>query len=191
MSPSELIDRTSAEASTEISPEGTSPRRARRAFGVIMTLALVATWFIFLRPDFLGGSTAYVLVSGNSMEPTLSDGDFVIARQQDVYRRRDIAVYRIPEGDVGAGHLVIHRIVGGSADEGYVLRGDNRTTNDLWRPHPDEIAGKLRMHIPLVGKAVPYLRSPLIVAAFAGVMAFLFIYNSGDRPRGEGQARRR
>lgn len=182
MSFSESTDRAGAGASTEITPEpAASAKRGRRAFGAIVTLALVATWFVVLRPDFLGGSTAYVLVSGNSMEPTLSDGDFVIARQQDAYQQGDIAVYRIPEGDVGAGHLVIHRIVGGSSEQGYVLRGDNRTTDDLWRPRPHEIAGTLRFHIPAVGLAVPYLRSPLVVATFAGVMAFLFIYNMGSR----------
>jgi signal peptidase I len=158
----------------------TSKRGSRRSLiGLAVSFVLVAGWFFFLRPEFLGGPAAYVLVSGNSMLPTLEDGDFVVALERERYSDGDIVVYRIPEGEVGAGGQVIHRIVGGSAEEGYVLRGDNRTTVDLWQPTPSDIEGKLLLRIPAVGRAVPYLRSPFAVAAFAGVMAFLFIYRSG------------
>lgn len=37
---------------------------------------------------------------------------------------------------------------------------------------------------------MPYLRSPLIVALFAGVIAFLFVYNLGEqdqKPDGAGK----
>jgi signal peptidase I len=178
-----LIEPTSSsDAEQESADDGepASKRRSRRSLiGLAVSFVLVAGWFFFLRPEFLGGPAAYVLVSGNSMLPTLEDGDFVVALGRERYSNGDIVVYRIPAGEVGAGGQVIHRIVGGSAEEGYVLRGDNRTTVDLWQPTPSDIEGKLLLRIPAVGRAVPYLRSPLAVAAFAGVMAFLFIYRSG------------
>jgi signal peptidase I len=175
-----LVGMTASDGGSDPPARSVGRTKTRRYVTWVTTIALVLGWFIFLRPDILGGSTAYVLVSGDSMKPTLEDGDFVIARRQDVYGEGDIAVYRIPEGDVGAGSLIIHRIVGGSAEDGYILRGDNRTTDDLWRPQPDDIAGKLWLYIPAVGKAIPYLRSPLVVALFAAIMAFLFIFNLGS-----------
>ena len=148
----------------------------RAIASVMVTLAIIGAWFVFLRPTFLGGPTSYVLVSGESMEPTLHENDFVIVRQQATYEKGDIAAYRIPETSAGAGNLVIHRIIGGSAQEGYLLQGDNRTTADLWRPQPSDILGTPLVTIPRAGQLIPYLRSPFIVAAFAGYMAFLFVY---------------
>jgi signal peptidase I len=146
---------------------------------LVLTLALIASWFFLLAPQFLGGPIAYVLVSGESMEPTLHDNDFVIARRQDTYENGDIVVYRIPKSEIGAGGLVIHRIIGGSDEGGYILQGDNRTTPDLWRPRSTDVAGRLLVTIPKAGELIPYLRSPLLVAAFAGYMAFLFVYLGG------------
>lgn len=157
-------------------------RSPRAVASVLITLALIAAWFAFLRPEFLGGPTAYVLVSGESMEPTYHDGDFVIARRRAAYEKGDVVVYRVPEGHVGAGGLIIHRIIGGSAREGYILQGDNRTTPDLWRPQPADIAGTPMFTIPNAGEVVPYLRSPFVVAAFAGYMAFLFVYSGRKDP---------
>lgn len=170
---------------------GTNKTRSFRAsqkaiVNLVVTLALIASWFLLLAPQFLGGPIAYVLVSGESMEPTLHDNEFVIARRQDTYARGEIVVYRIPESETGAGGLVIHRIIGGSDQNGYVLQGDNRTTPDLWRPRSTDIAGRLLARVPMAGELIPFLRSPLIVALFAGYMAFLFVYLGGKDPEPSG-----
>ena len=116
------------------------------------------------------------------MEPRLHDDDFVIAKRHDTYARGEIVVYRIPESETGAGGLVIHRIIGGSEQNGYVLQGDNRTTPDLWRPRSTDIVGRVLVTIPMAGEVIPFLRSPLLVALFAGYMAFLFVYLGGKDP---------
>lgn len=157
--------------------------KARWLANLAMTLIFVGTWFVYLSPQSLGGSTAYVLVTGRSMEPTLQHNDFVIARRQATYRPGEIVVYRIPEADVGAGSLVIHRIIGGSEKDGYILQGDGRTTPDPWRPRSSDVAGRLLFVIPMVGELIPLLRSPLLVAMFAGYMAFLFVYLGGRSPK--------
>ena len=158
------------------------PGSLKAIANVVVFFSLIASWFVFLGPQFLGGPIAYVLVSGESMEPTLIHNDFVIARRQDTYENGDVVVYRIPEGETGAGGLVIHRIIGGSAEDGYILQGDNRTTPDLWRPRATDVAGRLLVTIPKAGRLIAYLRSPLLVAAFAGYMAFLFVYLGGKDP---------
>lgn len=146
--------------------------RGKLLANLAVTVVLVGMWFVYLSPQSLGGSTAYVLVTGNSMEPTLHHDDFVIARRQATYRPGEIVVYRIPEAD----GLVIHRIIGGSEEDGYILQGDNRTTPDLWRPRSSDVVGRLLFTIPMAGHLIPLLRSPLVVAMFAGYMAFLFVY---------------
>ena len=177
-----------AENALGTAPAVRSSRLSARAIASAMvTMVLIGAWFVLLRPPFLGGPTSYVLVSGTSMEPTLFDGDFVLARRQATYDNGDIAAYRIPEGEVGAGGLVIHRIIGGSAHEGYVLQGDNRTTPDLWRPKPSDIVGTPLVTIPKAGRLIPYLRSPFIMAAFAGYMAFLLVYLRGKDPEASTQ----
>ena len=145
-------------------------------------VVLAVAWTLLLRPQALGGPAAYVIVSGNSMEPTLTNGDLVVALKRSSYRIGDVVAYRVPEGQKGAGALVIHRITGGSAAHGYVLQGDNRTGEDLWRPKPRDIAGDMRVHLPRVGLILTFVRTPLGMALFGGLAAF-FLISTGSRSR--------
>jgi signal peptidase len=161
-------------------------RTDRQLARIAVTAAFVAlalAWAVFLRPQALGGPAAYVIVSGKSMEPTLKNGDLVVALERSSYRVGDVVAYRVPKGEEGAGALVIHRITGGSADQGYVLRGDNRQGEDLWRPKPGDVAGAMRAHVPRVGLLFTFVRTPLGMAIFAGVAVFFVIATrSGGRP---------
>jgi signal peptidase I len=126
------------------------------------TLVLIVAWAVVLRPQFLGGPAAYVIVSGESMEPTLADGDFVFAKRQSSYRVGDVVVYRVPKGDLGAGALVIHRIVGGSAGASYLTKGDNREGRDLWRPRAQDAVGSVSLTVPGAGRVFAFLRTPSV-----------------------------
>jgi signal peptidase I len=77
------------------------PARPVRIALAAALLALVVAWVVLLRPQLLGGSAAYVVVSGTSMEPTLSDGDFVLARKRSSYRVGDVVAFSRPEGRPG------------------------------------------------------------------------------------------
>jgi len=83
---------------------------------------------------------------------------------------------RVPDGQVGAGTLVIHRVVGGSERTGYVRRGDNTGGDDAWRPRSDDVVGKVRWKLPLVGRMLVFLRTPLGMAAFAALVAFALAF---------------
>lgn len=133
-----------------------------------MVLALAILWIIFLRPAALGGSTTYVRVHGGSMEPTFYGGDLAVVRRSSAYKVGDIVAFEAEGG------MVIHRIIGGSAEEGYRTQGDARDTADAWNPGPDLIAGKLWFSIPYAGIAGDRLQEPRIFGAFAGALA-LFV----------------
>jgi signal peptidase len=155
-------------------------RRPARIALTALFVVLAVAWAFFLRPQALGGPAAYVIVSGQSMEPSLKNGDLVVALRRASYRIGDVVAYRVPQGEHGAGSLVIHRITGGSARQGYVLKGDNRAGEDLWRPTPTDIAGDMRIRVPRLGLLFTFVRTPLGMAVFAGVAAF-FLFSGGSR----------
>lgn len=144
-------------------------------------VALVAGWLLVLRPQALGGATEYIIVSGGSMRPVLHEGDVALVRRESSYRAGDVIVYRVPDGNVGAGTLVIHRVVGGSGATGYVTRGDNTDGDDGWRPRTEDVAGKVRWSVPWVGRVLIFLHSPLGMAAFASLVAFALAFPAGRR----------
>ena len=154
---------------------------ARLALAAVLVAGV--GWFIALRPQVLGGPAAYILVSGESMLPTIRPGSLAILFRQPRYAVGDVVAYRIPAGGPGSGLNVIHRIVGGSAAAGFVLRGDNTANSDLWRPKPEAILGSARMVIPGAVPVLLFARSPIVAASVsAGLAAFLVLgFWSKDR----------
>ena len=140
-----------------------------------LTVAAVLSWAIWLRPPFLAGSTEYIFVSGDSMEPTLSHGDLVVTRTKGSYGPGDVVAYRVPEDNVGAGALVIHRITGFQEDGKYILRGDNRQLADLWHPTADDVIGAQWFRLPFGGVVLSLIGTPLVLGLASGVAVFIFI----------------
>ena len=141
-----------------------SARRLLRRCELGLLVAIGLPILLVIVPTSLGGTSSWTVVVGRSMEPTLDSGDLVVTRAQSDYAIGDVIVYQIPRGNAGAGVMVIHRITGGSATEGFVTTGDNREYSDPWRPTPADIAGKHWRTIPHVGSGIAWLRSPLMIA---------------------------
>lgn len=162
-------------------------RRARRmastAASVMLLAAFVAAsaWFWPLK---FGGSTTVVWVSGESMEPTLSNHDLVIARHHDHYAVGEVIVYRVPEGQFAAGKLVVHRIVGGDAVNGFVTRGDNRTTDDQWSPRAGDVLGEVvaqTQHGTLLHEVIESTTSSGGLGVLAGAVTAVAVFRSTRR----------
>jgi signal peptidase len=162
-------------------------RRAHRILrlgGLAATAAIVLVWLLLLRPVAFGGPAAYVIVSGRSMEPTMHSGDLVVALPRPTYRVGDVVVFRVPAGGAGAGTTVVHRIVGGSASSGYVLRGDNKGGVDPWRPTEEDVLGTARLTVPRAGSALLEVRTPMGMALLAGATTLLVAFvPARRRPR--------
>ena len=145
-------------------------RPARRVGYVALLAATVAAaWLLW--PSMFGGRVGYVEVTGHSMDPTLSNGDLVAVRQQSHYHVGNVIAYRIRNGEFGAGRIVIHRIVGGDEHDGFLTRGDNRTTDDMWHPTAADIKGARWFRIPGIGTTIDRVRTPIGLAAFCGCIA--------------------
>jgi signal peptidase I len=154
-----------------------------------MALAVITFlfWAHFVRPESLGGSAAYVLVSGQSMEPRYHTGDLVLVRRHASYHVGQVVAYRVPKGDPMAGAQVIHRIVGGDAARGFVVQGDNRSQPDVWRPKAGDVVGAKVLRIPNAIVVLQYLRSPIFLALLAACFVFVHALSrdaeSGSRAR--------
>jgi signal peptidase I len=145
----------------------------------IVALALVVFWFLALRPQGLGGPAEFVMVSGHSMEPTMHTGDLVVVHRHADYGIGDVVAYRVPKGDPAAGAQVIHRIVGGDGDRGFVVQGDNRTAPDIWRPRTRDVIGSEWAYAPKVGRVILFLHGPIFIAALATTIVVCWILFSG------------
>jgi signal peptidase I len=122
----------------------------------------------------------YVVISGPSMEPVYESGDFVAARSQSSYEIGDIVVFSTDNGNV------IHRIVGGDGESGYVMQGDNNPEIDQWTPTDDEVLGEAVLHVPGAGDAVMLVRHIAITPPFPYLLAgfvFLVIVMGDDKKK--------
>src|SRR4029079_17591415 len=85
---------------------GPVSRSLRRWLGWLLLGAAAATWVLVLRPTSLGGPATYIVIRGDSMDPTYATGDLVILEQAASYGPGDIVAYRVPAGELGAGLAV-------------------------------------------------------------------------------------
>jgi signal peptidase I len=136
-------------------------------------LAVVATLLWFGLPQGLGGRAGWVMVSGTSMLPRYHTGDLVLVERQASYHRGEVIAYRVPKGDPMAGAQVIHRIIGGDPQRGFVVQGDNRTEPDPWRPTPGDVVGTNVLRVPDALVVLQFLRAPLFLALLAAVFTFV------------------
>lgn len=143
-------------------------KRSRFRFASLAGTAVVlGLWALFLRPVQLGGPAMYVVVRGSSMLPAYEYGDFVVTEVSAAYAVGDVIAYRVPAGEVGEGHVVIHRIVGGDAANGFVVQGDNNRAVDPWTPRPADIVGTARLRLPGFGRVIAVLQQPVIAGGLA------------------------
>lgn len=170
-------------SSVAIPPLGTARARLPQARAVALLaaqLAVVAALLWFCLPQSVGGRAGWVLVSGTSMLPHLHTGDLVLVEHRSGYRVGDVIAYRVPKGEVGAGHVVIHRIIGGNGRTGWTMQGDNRTAPDLWHPTNHDVVGAKELRIPNAWFVLRIFHMPVLLALFAGFAVFFGIALLGD-----------
>jgi signal peptidase len=159
---------------------GAQLSRTKSVLALSAQLALVAALLWFALPQALGGRAGWVLVSGTSMLPHLHTGDLVLVERRSSYHVGEVIAYRVPKGQVGAGHVVIHRIVGGNGRTGWTMKGDNRTARDLWHPTNGDVLGSKALWIPDAWLVLRVLHMPILLALFAGFAVFFGIALAGD-----------
>ena len=159
----------------------------RRAIDVAaLVLTVLAAWSLW--PASLGGSSRFIVVEGQSMEPTFHLGDLVLLHVGTAPQIGNVIVFRIPRGEPAAGLLIIHRIIGRRDDGTFVTQGDNRRTPDPFHIHRSDILGSPSRSIPHLGRFIGLLSSPMIVAIAAGLLSTLLLWPRRDDRNGQALA---
>lgn len=160
-------------------------RRALRVLELAAGIALAAAWALTLRPTTLGGPATYAVVRGDSMLPDFHSGDLVVLMAMSEYLPGDVVGYRVPEGELGAGHVVVHRIVSGDGWQGYTMEGDNNPAPDPWLPRARDVAGSVWLLVPGLGQVIMLAHRPVIAGALSvSLLVMWFVARETSRKRG-------
>ena len=152
------------------------PPSALKVIGTSAVLALVVLAWVSFGPRQLGGSVSYVMTHGISMEPRVQEGDLVIVREAETYRRGDVVAYE----SAALRRPVMHRIVN-EDENGYITKGDNNDWLDIDRPTDADVIGKEWIHIPKAGKLLAFFAVPRNAAALAAVAGLLLFGGTKKR----------
>jgi signal peptidase I len=147
---------------------------------VVLVAAAIGAWAIGTE------RVSYIVTSGVSMNPVYYENDLVIVCKADSYQVGQIAAYH------DSGIEVLHRIIGGDDETGFVFKGDNNDSTDLSRPSADKLAGRALLHVP---KGGIWLK-PLLSPTGLGMIGFLIVgagtataRNRREIPRGRRKKR--
>jgi len=145
-------------------------RRVGKAASLAFVAAVIVLWAFTLRPQALGGPAVFVAVRGSSMLPTYEHGDLVVVQSAAAYKVGDVVAYRVPAGQIGAGKIVIHRIVDGDATHGFTLQGDHNTAPDPWHPRRADMVGIATFRLSSAGRLISLVQQPVILAGLASAI---------------------
>jgi len=123
-----------------------------------------------------GQVQARVVLTG-SMSPTINPGDIVLLADPTRLTPKvgEVATYvgrRFSGEEVG---LFTHRIIGGNAEEGFIMKGDANPNPDVQRPTSEDIAGVVFFVIPFLGKILAPKVLTLLIPIIIG---FWFILDA-------------
>lgn len=141
--------------------------RLRRGTWLALTIVAAGSWALAFRPTSLGGPATYMVVRGDSMLPGFHSGDLVVLLSSPRYGVDDVVGYVVPADEVGAGHVVLHRLVGGDGQDGFTVQGDNNPAPDPWLPRATDVAGRAWLLLPGFGTAIAFVHQPAVLGALA------------------------
>ena len=160
-------------------------RRLRLAATLTAIVLVVMLWAVTLRPQVLGGPATFVAVRGSSMLPTYEHGDLVVVESVASYRVGQVVAYRVPAGEeIGAGQIVIHRIIGGDPRHGFTMQGDNNSAPDPWLPKQADMVGIASVRLPNAGRVIYLVQQPVILGGLAsGIVVTILLIQPPRPPR--------
>jgi signal peptidase len=162
----------------------------------------LAVLVIFVSLPFIAGTSTYpvTVVNGNSMSPTLHNGDLVFFDSPaGRVKNGTIIVFvqsqsGVPALDSWLMPVVIHRVVGigtepdGTAD--YRTKGDNNLQDDPFVTDSQNVLGVPVLVIPYVGYPIQFLKTPYGMVAVTALIS-LYFFSEFDTKFEEEQERDR
>lgn len=157
ISPTHIIEAKSRDY-VQAPPERIVPKNqaTKRRIAAIISLAgyaLASVLLTFVALSATGKIQARVVLTG-SMSPTIKAGDIALlnpARNQTP-KVGDIVTYTGRRFDGTAVGSFTHRIIGGDAETGFLLKGDANANPDVQQVMPADIVGKVVFVLPFIGQ---------------------------------------
>ena len=113
---------------------------------------------------------ARIVLTG-SMEPVINPGDIVILAPTPRTQPQigDIAAYTARRFSGEVVGVFTHRIIGGDAVNGFLMKGDSNPTPDVQRPKGEDISGVVFFVIPFIGKFLTLKMLMILIPVGVGV----------------------
>jgi signal peptidase len=133
----------------------TGTERLMKKFGQYSTIAtyLFAALLLTFSAASVAGYVQARVVLTNSMEPTINPGDIVITANSTrvVPQIGSIIAYQARQFNGTPVGVFTHRIIGGTAVDGWLMKGDNNPSPDIQKPKGADVLGTVILTIPKLG----------------------------------------
>jgi len=148
---------------------GRLSRPVLRLVGNVVMVLTVAVFLAFVITSiFLGWKINPVL--GYAMSPAFNVGDVAVIETVDLRSISvgDVIMYNSPQDGEPTAHRVVEIEV---TDHGLVFRtkADSNENIDTYVLHPEDITGRYKFQIPMLGHVAIFVKSPLGLSVLIGV----------------------
>jgi signal peptidase I len=141
-----------------------------RWFGYVLAFTLIS----FSILSFQGSIKARVVLTG-SMAPTINPGDMILTTSPSNITPKigSVVAYVGRRFDGTAVGVFSHRIIGGSAETGFIVKGDANPAPDTQKPKIPDITGVVIFVVPLIGKFLTPKSLMVIIPLIFGLWLIL------------------
>ena len=141
-------------------------RYLSNTFFVLMGALVV----LLLTARVTGFGEARVVMTG-SMQPAINPGDVVVTVNDNFKQPKldDVVIYEAKRfnGEVVAPFA--HRIIGGNANNGWIMKGDANEQPDVQKPKAQDIVGVVVLVIPHIGNLLSYKSLIFLAVVFISI----------------------
>ena len=182
VTPDDVVVGVDAEGYVRSVPKAQKPATWRRVVAGILygVSGVFVTTLVVLG---LTGTLYFRVVLTESMMPTIRPGDVVVTISDNVVEPKldDVVVYVATRFDGTPVAPFAHRIIGGNADSGWIVKGDNNPNADVQQPTEKDIDAVVVAVWPGIGKFF----NGQVLALMALLVVAIWLVISGLRSRQE------
>jgi signal peptidase len=135
---------------------------------------LSALLLCFSALSFSGVAKARIVLTG-SMAPVINTGDVIITTPpgKRVPKQGDIITYTARRFNGAPVAVISHRIVGGDAAKGFIVKGDRNSSPDVQHPKLADVLGIYLFKVPFIGNLLTPKALFLIIPSLFGFWLIL------------------
>lgn len=131
---------------------------------------MLAILVLFTALSFAGTFKSRVVLTG-SMAPNINPGDIVITVpvKDRLLQKGDVVTYRAKRFNGEGVGIFTHRIIGGDANTGFLVKGDHNPSPDIQRPKIADILGLVVFRIPFLGHLITPRALAILIPTIIGL----------------------